>query len=355
MSPMPITPRISNKIANMGIVCAILVVGLHCKVDFPDGSFVWYFYRLFVSSLGSLAVPFFFVVSGFLLAGHMHEDGWWLKALKKRFWSLGVPYVAWCCIFLLFSYGIVVAANLLAGADLGRNINPMGWRRLLRAFGVDVRSNPIDPPLWYVRALIGFVVLSPLLKRLANIPGVVFLTCVYAYACCRYVRVDGDNWLCRELLVSLDFVKGLLYFTAGLFIRLRLKMNLFSGWWRVLLYSFAVILFGLYAFVMAGDFDGRVQMQALWLFIPFGGYVAFDVMPDRKWPRFLTSAAFPVYVLHYAVITVVWLVFKSLISRGIQLLAFTLYFMTVIGISFGIVWAVRRFFPKLAGLVLGGR
>lgn len=354
MNPMPITPRISNKIANMGIVCAILVVALHCKADFLEGSFVWYFHHLFVESFGSLAVPFFFVVSGFLLAGHMHEDDWWLKATKKRFWSLGVPYVTWCCIYLLFICGITMVANLLAGADSGRNINMTG-EDLLKAFGVDIRGNPINAPLWYVRALIGFVVVSPLLKRLANIPGVIFLMCVYAYACCRYVRIDDDNWLCRELLVSVDCIKGLTYFTAGLFIRLRLKANLFAGRWRVPLYSFAVVLLGAYVLAVVGHFDGRVQMQAKWLFIPLGGYVAFDVMPDWKWPKFLTSAAFPVYVVHYAVITVVSLAFKSLIPPGRSIFSFALYFMAIIGMSFGIVWTIRKFAPKLAALVFGGR
>ena len=81
----------------------------------------------------------------------------------------------------------------------------------------------------------------------------------------------------------------------------------------------------------------------------------FDVMPDRKWSKSLTSAAFPVYVLHYMVISVVLLAFKSVILPGRSIFSFVLYFMTIIGVSFGIVWAVRRFVPKLATFVFGGR
>ncbi len=60
---MKINPEVSAKIANMGIVCAFLVLFIHLPTGGND--FVgWYFSR----GIDKMAVPFFFMASGYLLA-----------------------------------------------------------------------------------------------------------------------------------------------------------------------------------------------------------------------------------------------------------------------------------------------
>ena len=51
-----------------------------------------------------MAVPFFFFISGFFLSGHVHEDGWVRRELRKRMKTLVVPYFIWVVIAVLFSF-----------------------------------------------------------------------------------------------------------------------------------------------------------------------------------------------------------------------------------------------------------
>ena len=45
--------------------------------------------------LGKIAVPFFFLASGYFLAGHLDEDGWYGRKVKKRVFSLVIPLLLW--------------------------------------------------------------------------------------------------------------------------------------------------------------------------------------------------------------------------------------------------------------------
>lgn len=356
MPPMPITSRISHKIANMGIVCAFLVVGLHCRADFACGSAVSFVWQVLVFPFSSIAVPFFFVISGFLLAGHMHERNWWLHENIKRIRSLLVPYVCVCIVFVLLELSLNVGANLMHHLDVWRNVDLNGgyW---LRAFGLDLRFNPIDPPLWFLRALFVLVVFSFLVMRMANGIGVLILAFAYVCSCLCFVNVDNDNWVCRECLVSFDAVKALFYFTAGVFLRL-CKPCLFSHSKRILIYSLAIITFIGVAFLSVAGASYR--WRAICLFVPFWGYVVFDLMPERKWPKELTSLAFPIYVFHIAFIRIFGEILKKVppfVGDALKqsLTAWLLYYGIIIVATVSFVILLRWFMPRISRVFLGGR
>ena len=92
-----IDKALSNKIYNMGVVCAMLVVLLHIFPKVKAWSFTWCVDRFISDGLGRAAVPYFFVVSGFLLVRHVNEEGWW----KRLFAAVFVRYLCltWCGIF----------------------------------------------------------------------------------------------------------------------------------------------------------------------------------------------------------------------------------------------------------------
>ena len=61
--------EISQKIKNMGLLCAILVVFIH--IEWPINykiSVGWLMYHLFNDGLSAIAVPFFFFLSGFFVS-----------------------------------------------------------------------------------------------------------------------------------------------------------------------------------------------------------------------------------------------------------------------------------------------
>ena len=74
---MGIEKELSRRIAFGGLIAALLVVWLHTSVE-PNakGSVGWWAYELIEYGLCPLAVPFFFVVSGFFLGKRTTEHRW---------------------------------------------------------------------------------------------------------------------------------------------------------------------------------------------------------------------------------------------------------------------------------------
>lgn len=79
--------EVSNKIKNLSFLCSLAVVAIHCGWD--EDSLMKSF---FCEGVARIAVPFFFVVSGYFLARHIGEDGWYKQELRKRVASLLIPY-----------------------------------------------------------------------------------------------------------------------------------------------------------------------------------------------------------------------------------------------------------------------
>ena len=89
------TGQISSKIANGGIIAAAMVVGIHVCNSRSVGTLMWWWDQLLHYGLFLVAVPFFFVCSGYFLcrhyadlekAGHEVErrgggGQWWLNFL----------------------------------------------------------------------------------------------------------------------------------------------------------------------------------------------------------------------------------------------------------------------------------
>lgn len=121
---MHISDVLSNKIKNMGIVCAMLVVCIH--VDWPTEvkwSWTWIIDCFFERGISQIAVPFFFVVSGFFLSGHFDEPHWWKREVVKRIKSLLIPYVVWSVVMLGVLVLMSVFADVIAHRAVGTSVN----------------------------------------------------------------------------------------------------------------------------------------------------------------------------------------------------------------------------------------
>ncbi|KGE14156.1 acyltransferase family protein [Sphingobacterium deserti] len=109
--------------------------------------------------IGQLAVPFFFVFSGYLF--FLKDQQWtfnnYIQQLHKRLKTLLIPYLFWNIIVIL----IIALMNTLFNA-LGRGNNE-NYSALKENSVYDLMwSLPVNIPLWYVRDLMIMVLLSPL-------------------------------------------------------------------------------------------------------------------------------------------------------------------------------------------------
>ena len=75
---MIVSPQLSARIANASLVAALAVAFLHFAVE-SGQSGLGLPVRMLLRDLSRFAVPYFFLVSGFFLAGHVGEEGWWRR------------------------------------------------------------------------------------------------------------------------------------------------------------------------------------------------------------------------------------------------------------------------------------
>lgn len=110
-----ISYQISNKMANASFVAASLVVFIHISIHLENGNLTWWFYQVVESGIARISVPFFFLASGYWLAGKFNEHGWWINECKKRIKSLILPYFIWSCLYGLYSCLLMASVNIFRG------------------------------------------------------------------------------------------------------------------------------------------------------------------------------------------------------------------------------------------------
>ena len=157
-----IEKRVSLKLALMSFVAAVLVVCIHAPYT-PVRGLSQLFEDFVGTHLASAAVPFFFIASGFFLGRHTDEQGWYGTALRKSVKTLLIPYLIWCVILCVTRNLNSFMANVMHHEPLMRYID----LRPINMFGLNPNVNP-PQPLWYLRALMFFVLVSSAFVRLAR-------------------------------------------------------------------------------------------------------------------------------------------------------------------------------------------
>jgi surface polysaccharide O-acyltransferase-like enzyme len=214
--------RVKIKILSFFLVVLVVIVHAYNtnQVTEPEG-----FYRIyglngfiqeyFCQGMNRIASPLFFIISGYLfyvnLTGQTRD---FVRKVKKRFFTLIVPYLLWSLWGILFYLllqsvlpsSISFSRGLLKDYDLGR---------LLNTFFLD----PIPYQLWYVRDLAVFAILSPILYLLLRYFKVfLLLICLFLW------------------FYEFDFVifrnQSLFFFVLGAFISIRDgdRINYRSPW-----------------------------------------------------------------------------------------------------------------------------
>ena len=318
---MKVDSDTSNKMANMGFLCAIFIVLLHSGCG----------------GITSVAVPYFFLAAGYFLAGHIGEVGWWKGEVCKRVRSLLVPMWIWgaCSIMveLLLQWGIRLTGYDYHGEQLSF------FYRLLRGGGVLFTVNM--GVLWFVRMLFILVVISPLLGeggRFTNLSRLALFAGAYGWF--ELAHLDpGALWNFFEYGFSL---RGLLYFSVGMYLRqypIQLKI---SKAWLVVLVCVSTML------VWRGI--------SVLISVPVHMLTLYLLMPSRK--VYGNGYSFPIYLLHMEVmlgLTAILAAFgiRSSTCHAVWLAA--LRFVVCLVVSMFLARLLRRHAPRFARLAFGGR
>ena len=345
---MSIDAHVSKKIRNASCIAAIAVVGIHTAglrlEQLSVGSSIWCLELLGSYSLFQVAVPFFFLCSGYFLAGHMQEAGWWRRECRKRIHSLLVPYLVWSFVFALIPFVPRFASILLHG-HIASLHQVLSWRFWLNALGANPFSWPGLVPLWFVRSLLVFVVISPVLKELFAKIGWGTLLVLYAVSLATGIyglHSSGKPYLFLTKFVS---VSGLFYFGCGMYGRL-------SGI-RLPQKGHAIALFlGLFIMLLKG-YCRMMDIKCIAPFgIPFLLFGLWKFVPQWSFPQWLTNATFAIYVLHM----VVWRTLSLVCPLPVETVwQWGLKWLSGVGGALMVSMALNRFFPKTAAFLFGGR
>jgi len=197
------------------------VVGATQNAQYVD------FIRNFISQgLARVAVPLFFLMSGYLF---FFEFVWtrrnFVRKIKSRFSTLFLPFLFWSFLTIL----IFALAQSIPGTQQyfsGKNglISQFGGFEFLRAlFGVG--RSPLAYHLWFLRDLILLVLLSPLIELLFRVAATPVLAAMIFL------------WFFDVIPITTPSFEAATFFATGAFFARR-NVSLFS-WDR---YGFIVIL-----------------------------------------------------------------------------------------------------------------
>ena len=357
---MQVTAETSNRIKNLGLFCSLLVVVIHvwrAPISNPIG---WAITDLIQPGVTGMAVPFFFAVSGYFLAGHIGVSGWYVGEWKKRVLSLLIPMFAWNLTWMVGRLVVAVCSDgVLSPSEMwledvtchGAYPRPLlfnitgGW---LSAIGLNPFAFPAMIQFWYLRALFLLVVLSPLLLRLATNCGLVMVLAVYGSLCPFVVGEYSDLDVFLRSTISLE---GVFYFTVGMYLRQHpVKLN---KWKAVSIIIMAIIT------VVAGSWCRCHGLLIAgnwlrWVSLPFVLISFWILTPTVCLPSWLTSCAFPIYLAHILVIRSIDAVSLPLDGLG-PVASWGLKICIAVLISIGFSVIFRRLFPKVSRFYLGGR
>ena len=354
---MKVSEETSQKIKNMSIICAMLVVTIH--VGWPHEVLcpTWFIYHLVKGGIAPIAVPFFFIVSGFFLAAHFNEPDWHRQEIKKRIYSLFIPFFVWSVICFFSTVSLNIIADFIAHRPFGTNIH-LSNGRWIHALGLDVDKCPALTPLWYVRCLFFFVLASPLFKMMVNRFGKVWLSATFILAIV-FASIRTPTDLLPEgesepfwsgFFAYGISLSGMFYFSLGVYFR-KLNNQISNKSLAVMCLIVGAIIVGFKAFLSYKAICCPISLGSI--SIPLLMYGIWHFTPSTKWPNCFTSCSFSIFLLHCILLGYCGVFLKHL-PQNAQLISAISCVVAIVG-SVIITNLGKHFFPRLTHFLFAGR
>ena len=347
------TKETSQKIKNMGFVCTLLIVSFHINWHENASPLLWWGKQLICEGVARIAVPFFFAVSGYFLAAHFDEDGWWKREVGKRIKSLVVPFYLWSFIFFATLVLHSIIDNQIVHRPFGAGTPlEVDWLQLL---GLDFCHMPTLYPLWYVRCLFLFVLTGAIFKwgtGKAKWWWVLIVLLLHLIRFCILGLLPENLRTPMKLFSCYGYsISGVFYFSVGILVQ-RIGFPRFSEKIAYMSLVTGLLLLGLkIGFLHSGHYISSGFNSVV---NPFLLYSIYHFMPTKAWPNWLTSCAFPIFLMHPITFQYLGIVQKYVppICAEAQTL---IQFVGGATVPIAVAVLLRRFLPKTASVLFGGR
>lgn len=150
----------SYKIENINFILIFLVVILHSSpASYANNNSVIQFTLKLINVICDCAVPTFFTISSYLFFLNYDYNQYPIK-LKKRVKSLAIPYILWSC--LLFIYYLIMNYIPIIKDLIHENTISLSFWSNIR----DILLCAYDKPLWFIRVLLEYAIISPIILAL---------------------------------------------------------------------------------------------------------------------------------------------------------------------------------------------
>lgn len=345
----------SNKISKLSLIYACFVVYIHCKPEGEIGSFTWWFCTFFNRGICTLAVPFFFTVSGFFLTKHAYDNNWWKCEISKRVKTLLIPYFLWSILYFLYALPLILIANILASESLTRNL-PIN----ISDFYIYLRLNPFKYPylipLWFIRCLFLFVCVSPIiiwiLKKGKHI-SLLFLLLLFPLGMIRDIFKPEEGEVLWCIVGTFSFL-NIFYFVLGCYLCLYTHVKRYHK--NLIHLSGLIWVILLFLMTLSTLYRWNLSFYLNYVSIPIGLYFIWHIINSKPWRINLTQASFPIFILHMFFLSMIGLILKQCFPSVIDSLEICL-FSSILAFYCSILFSnlAHHYFPKITSFLFGGR
>lgn len=363
----------SRSIEWLRFACAFLVVYLHAYgvPRIPGEPIVWSngvydSIQILVSQgICTVAVPIFFLISGYLFFFSLEQWKWatYRDKLKRRLRSLVLPFLLWGGIAVVIFLGVAI----YQGEDPVKWLSDRGWcltlwnnarfrfsgSKNLLGWTMYNTAMPLDYPLWFIRELIVLNLFAPLIhlwvrKTRAVGLGILFLL---------YIT---DIWIPLEGFSA----QGTFYYSLGACLSVNRKdLTVLARKWTVPaailsvpLLAGALFTYNLYPF--ANDVLTRFFTLTGTVTVLAGTASGLE----KRWLRdhpLLSASSFFVYAAHtlYFNAAARWLtgrVVPTTSEAGLTVSYLLIPLLTVV-LVVAVYALLKRWVPKTTALLTGGR
>ena len=364
-----ISKTLSSKIKAVSFLCTVLIVLLHAyEQSLVSESNHCSIYVAKFLSLGvcEMATPFFFIISGFLLACQYDNGMPYSQLLKRRLSSLGKPYVYWCILYALIYVVFNVLCNHLAGRALNENTclvmplysweNPFRVLNPFRILGFDLFEFPVNGPLWYVRNLFFLVLLSSVLMAVMKTKarGQIFIALVFVLYMVHFTIPSPWH---KFFQTGFSF-RGLLFFSIGIY------LERFPMAWKPEVLVPWLLCFVWLLLALPWQLSPNLEFIVLRVSIVIGCIALWSIYDIIPWREKLESwhgiqYSFFIYASHFAILNILFCKKACDLIRlhimNSDLLIYVVRFVVPLTMSMAMAAILDRYMPKIYRALTGGR
>jgi len=351
-----ISNYLSDKIKTLSFILIILVLYIHSGFHANEITGMYWndFIQEYISGkIGRLAVPLFFMISGYLFFFNTDNGIVIIKRkIRSRIKSLVVPYLYGCFYFTVFVFALQFVPGINDHVN-GGGLTVLNRPLLLvikNLFWIGTNSNaPFAFHLWFIRDLIVIVALTPILY--------------YLLGCLKWWLILMLFALTLISIVPSSLFSSLFWFSLGAIFSLTeanidYKKSLLGILILSLYLSFSLLE------LISGFIIPEPILKLLIILGIVGIWFSYDFMvsngfslKEHQWFSIASGFTFFIYLFHEPTLNIVRKVIVAFLGKNSMgylisyLLSPFIFVLTMVYIGL----LLKRFIPKIYSNLVGGR